>query len=242
VTGGDLVSRYQCGEHDQVWSALRARGSPDDADRAEALAVADLTMRRVRHDAELLTSRLAARGWKALTGALLAAPTEADFDAILSIVRTTGAPIPASLDAFWTIVGGIDCVWDYRDGSEAPNLGVGVPMVEMDPLCIDRARDAVTQLDAWQEQGEDGSDLGPATLDLAPDSLHKANVSGGAYGIDPLFPGADPIFVGEEHGLPFVDYLRLAFRWGGFPRLERHAGRPDVQTFVREMTAGMIGF
>jgi hypothetical protein len=25
----------------------------------------------------------------------------------------------------------------------------------------------------------------------------------------------------EEHALPFVDYLRLCFRWGGFPRLER---------------------
>jgi hypothetical protein len=77
----------------------------------------------------------------------------------------------------------------------------------------------------------------PCNLDLAPDCLHKANISGRApYGIELPYLGADPVFVHEEHGLAFVDYLRLAFRWGGFPRLERHAHDADVRKFVVDMT------
>jgi hypothetical protein len=83
----------------------------------------------------------------------------------------------------------------------------------------------------------------PCNLDLASDYLHKANFSGGApYGIELPDRGSDPIFVNEEHGLPFVDYLRLAFRWGGFPRLQCHAHNIDAHKFVAEMTKDMEPF
>jgi hypothetical protein len=243
MTQMDLATRYERGEHDAVWKVLRQRGSLGDQARAEAQAVAKLTMRRVRQNAEMLTSRLAARGWRAHSGSLLVAPTDADTDAILTIVETTGAPIPPSVHGFWTIVGGIDCVWDYRYDSDAPDLGVGVQMDEMDPLCVYSASETATDLEAWTEMRADFPPDHAASLYLAPDYLHKANISGGdPCGFDPLFRGADPIFTDEEHELPFIDYLRLAFRWGGFPRIERHRGRADVQAFVREMTAGMIPF
>lgn len=35
---------------------------------------------------------------------------------------------------------------------------------------------------------------------------------------------------------------RHSFLWDGSRRLERYAGRPDVQAFVPEATAGMISF
>jgi hypothetical protein len=71
----------------------------------------------------------------------------------------------------------------------------------------------------------------------------QGNFSGGApYGIELPDRGSDPIFVNEEHGLPFVDYLRLTFRWGGFPRLQCHAHNIDVHKFVAEMTKDMEPF
>ena len=83
----------------------------------------------------------------------------------------------------------------------------------------------------------------PCTLELAPDHNHKANVSGGSsYGIELPYLGADPIFVNEEHGLPFVDYLRLSFNAAGFPRLERHQQRKDVRSFVAWMTRDLEPF
>ena len=81
------------------------------------------------------------------------------------------------------------------------------------------------------------------SLDLAPDYLHKANTSGGApYQIELPFFGADPVFVNEAHELPFVDYLRLCFRWADFPRLEVYADRPDVREFLQVMGNGLEQF
>jgi hypothetical protein len=72
--------------------------------------------------------------------------------------------------------------------------------------------------EAWHEWSEGGRDIGPFVLPLAPDHLHKENVSGGApYGI--MLPDgcADGLFVAETT-MPFVSYLDWVFRNGGFPR------------------------
>jgi hypothetical protein len=55
-------------------------------------------------------------------------------------------------------------------------------------------------------------------LPVAPDRLHKDNISGGPpYGV--VLPDAcvDGLFVGEAV-TPFVAYLNAVFRQGGFPR------------------------
>jgi hypothetical protein len=83
----------------------------------------------------------------------------------------------------------------------------------------------------------------PFRIDLAPDYLDKANISGGGpYCIEVPFLGADPLVAGERHGLPFVDYLRVAFRWAGFPGLDRHWARRDVQDFVTRFGKALIPF
>ena len=112
-------------------------------------------------------------------------------------------------------------------------------MDEMDPLCVNSPDEVSYLFEEWKEQrsGVDPEFADPFNLDLAPDYFHKANISGGdPYGVELPFLGVDPIFSEEAHGLPFVDYLRLSFRWGAFPRLERHADRPDVREFVVLMT------
>jgi hypothetical protein len=50
------------------------------------------------------------------------------------------------------------------------------------------------------------------------------------------------VFLNEDHELPFVDYLRLSFRWAGFPRLELYADRPDVREFLLVMCEGLERF
>jgi hypothetical protein len=68
-------------------------------------------------------------------------------------------------------------------------------------------------------------------------------ISGGApYGVDLPFAGADPVFEGERHGLPFVDYLRLCLRWAGFPGLEAHASDARVSDLVARLTEGFVPF
>jgi hypothetical protein len=236
-----LVSRYRQGEHTAIWSEVRTYDAISGAFREDVLAVARETMRRVLHNVDLLAERLEAEGWTALSGSPRTPPSREDLDAMEKIEAITKTPLPPSLRAFWEIVGGVDFVWDYQSDDEVPGLDLEVELPQLDPLSVDPARSTTSLFEEWaDERGDVDPEIAdPYRLDLAPDYLHKADISGGApYGIELPFLGADPLFANEEHGLPFVDYLRLCFRWGGFPRLERHANEKGVQQFVRRMTEG----
>lgn len=241
---GDLLARYLRGDYVAVWNELRSYGALGGELLEEARAVAKEIMVRVSRNADCLSERLAALGWRPLYSKLHTMPRAEDQVIMRRIEEISGAPLPVSLRTFWEIVGGINFVWDY-DSGDAPNLGLILPMDEMDPLCVDAPEVVVEQFDEWEEQkaGVDPEIADPLFLSLAPDHLHKANTSGGpAYGIQLPFFGADPVFENEAHELPFVDYLRNCFDWAGFPRLERHANRPDVRKFLKVMSKGFEPF
>jgi hypothetical protein len=238
---GDLLARYRRGEHVEVWQALRRIKAIDGTLRDEALAVAVETMRRVAHCCDLAAERLSAEGWVALSGQLRSAP-EPDLPGTLAALeQAAGSPVPPSLLAFWQVVDAVDFVWDYEQAQAAPALGLDLDLTELDPLIIEPASVASP---TWLEGRSPGDLDAPSPLWLAPDRLHKANISGGdPYGIDLPFRGADPRFNDDRpQPLPFVDHLRLALRWGGFPGLEEHAGAAAVQFFVSRITADFEPF
>jgi len=106
-------------------------------------------------------------------------------------------------------------------------------------MCVDAPSVVIYQIQEWEIREDNGA----FRIDLAPDDLHKTNVSGGApYSILVPFKGADPVFDCERHELPFLDYLRLAFKWAGFPGLEDYAERPDVQRFIEKFGQGLEPF
>jgi|GEM_PF-339132 hypothetical protein len=235
---GDLLKRYQQGQHEEVWRELRSYESVDGVLLEETMAVANETMKRVAHNADLLAERLANRGWKALFGSLRTPPQPEDIEMIERIEEFTGERLPVSLRAFWEIVGGIDFIWDYESG-EPPDLGDDLVME--DPLCVLGPQICVEEIEDFELDPDDGE---PLSVTLAPDHLHKANISGGEpYAIILPFKGVDPIFANERHRLPFVDYLRLCFKFGGFPRLEHHPDRtPGTRRFLIEMTKDLEPF
>lgn len=244
----NLLNRYQSGEYNAVWSEIRRISNHEACQDQVIVDVAKATMERVEHNVELLANRLRKFGWRALGAEysdLRTKPSPDDESIFDRISKISGEPIPVSFDAFWRTVGGINLVWDYQLDEDCPDLGFDIPLEEMDPLCIDPPQATAYQLDEW-ESGEHHLLTGLAgkyRLDLAPDYLHKANISGGdAYAI--YFPStaSDPIFENERHRLPFVDYLRLAFKWVGFPDLEKHQHHPEVQGFIKEFRDGLIDF
>jgi hypothetical protein len=242
---GNLVSRYRHGEHQAVWQQLRQFPALAGDMRREALAVAAETMRRVAHNLDLLAERLEREGWLALTGKLRSCLDANDVQIIARIERITQGPIPPSLLAFWQEVGAVDLVWDYNNDEEPPELLPGFQLDALDPLFVDRPSAFSCECEDWEHEVATTHPelLEPFSLPLAPDDLHKANISGGApYGIDLPFPGADPIFENERHGLPFVDYLRLCLRWAGFPGLETHASDARVSDLVARLTEGFLAF
>ena len=239
-----LLRRYETGNFEAVWHEIRSHSPVEGSLRAEVLEVAIAAMRRVARNADLLADRLRVRGWKPhlaeLTG-LRSKPSAQDEAVFSRIMEISGAPIPPTLLAFWNVVGGINFVWDYTSG-DPPDLGVALPMDEMDPLCVDPPSTITDQFDNWEDQKRSCPEES-LYIYLAPDYLAKANVSGGPpYGIEVPFMGADPVFFSKNHALPFVDYLRLAFKWAGFPGLEDYGTRVDVRRFVQDFGRGLEPF
>ena len=247
---GNLLKRYQSGEFDQVWRDIRSHERIDGGFRDEVAEVAEAVMRRVAQNADLITERLQAVGWQALSLSaedhdLRTLPKSSDLGVLNRIEEISEAPVPPTLLAFWRVVGGINWVWDYNASVAQPNLGFDLPPEEHDVLCVDAPSIVADWLEGWIDEKEryEPDLLHPFSIVLAPDYLHKANISGGGpYCIEVPFLGADPPVAGERHGLPFLDYLRLAFRWAGFPGLDQHAARRDVHHFVARFGEGLLPF
>jgi hypothetical protein len=237
-----LLSRYEAGDFEAVWQEIRSHSRLEEEFRAEVLEVAEAATKRVARNADMLAERLSGYGWKPLSPEitpLRTRPTEDDEDVFSRIEELTGAPLQPTLLALWNVVGGINLVWDYDSDEPVPDLGIVLTMDEMDPLCVDAPSAVTYQFKEWELHEINGEFV----VDLAPDYFFKAGVSGGnPYRIFVSFPGADPVFDCERHELPFLDYLRLAFRWAGFPGLEDYAERPDVQRFVERFGQGLEPF
>lgn len=250
MSNNSLLARYEAGEFETVWQEIRSHRQIEESLREEVLEVANATMQRVAFNADLIADRLRERGWHACMAEfrdLRTQPTEDDQKIFAKIEAMSGAPIPPTLLAFWTVVGGINWTWDYRIKRAPPHLGTLLPMDEMDPLCVEPPSVMPHLLPEWGGGDREREVvLNPDEsfpIDLAPDYLHKANVSGGPpYAVLVPFAGADPILTNEKHELPFVEYLRLAFKWAGFPGLEDYANRADVQLFIKDFGRGLLPF
>jgi len=139
-----------------------------------------------------------------------------------------GMVMPLSLEAWVEQVGSVNLMGAH------PKLCFledeeGFPYVFADPLMADVSLD-----DIGGEDAADGMDCV-----IALDDEGKAGDS------DPDFyfvrlPDwhADTELRGERHKTNFVDYLRLAFRWGGFPGWEQYDRRPEKE--LAALTEGLL--
>jgi len=258
-----LYDRYQAGAHRDVWRELIALGDQvrEDSYAADALAVAYETMRRVQANVRTVAERLTTMGYAfgmpgrphavALDFAqavrnLFAAHGGTKQEAhekkargftppppniqkeILSFEREYGA-LPLSLRAFYEVVGEINLIGSH------PTLAPVDGALATDPLVVYAFDEGAVEYDEDQDEERRAS-----AITIAPDDLHKANTSGGdAY--DMAIPDlrADGELLNERHQLYFVDYLRLCFRFGGFPGYD---GAVTVPAEIDALKAGLVEF
>ena len=131
--------------------------------------------------------------------------------------------LPLSVRAFCEVVGAVDLIG--RHPILAPARGSVTP----DPLVVAGIDELLSEIGAWEDDDE--------VLALAPDDLHKANVSGGdPYAIAVPDPKADGVLLNERHELLFVDYLRLCCRFGGLPGYEAQENPPaEIEGLRRDL-------
>ena len=226
-TGKPLFERYQAGEHQQVWRELMALGADVRTQpyAADAVAVAYETMQRVQANVRTLVQRLRAMRYVFKHDAS-SGPAPEVRKAIVAFEKETGAALPLSLRAFYEVVGEVNLIGHHA--SLAPKHGSAAP----DPLVVYGFDEGAVEFD------DDGET--PSAITIAPDDLHKADTSGGdAYEMAIPDLRADGELLNERHNLFFVDYLRLCFRFGGFPGYD---GMDRVPPEIATLREGLIEF
>jgi hypothetical protein len=239
----NYLERYRGGEYEQVWSDLQALGPSvrQEPHYSQAREVAAETMRRVRRNCELLVSRLGALGYvfgtypDGSTGYYsegpLVAPSGETRAGRVELEAEVGGPLPLSLVTFWEEVGEVDFVGMHPEWPDGLDPLVVCPPEAAVSLLYEVEGNNISEKSIHRELrgalGDENFEAPKFFAGLAPDDLHKDNVSGGdPYGVALPCPSADFVFLYEGHNLLFVPYLRVAIlRWGGFPGLDRSVAR-----------------
>jgi len=217
-----LFSRYQAGECERVWLELQSLGPlvREDPYAADALAVAYETMARARANAERLARRLGEirydfySGPRPVEGAILRPPDATAWEQILDLEERAG-PLPLSIRAWFAVGGHVELTGVHPALSFIAGAAPGMSAIEearvfSDPVVIYGVSDAAKCFEytgricfsdcaSVKAQCNDGGD--PYTL-----LLHTA-------GADCLIHG----FLDKTKPITFVQYVRRAFIWGGFP-------------------------
>lgn len=222
--GLSYLQRYLAGEYEAVWRELCDLGEAVQASDvfSDAEAVARTLMERAAANVDRVIERLEASGYEfgrypdgepvpGFRGARIK-PTGEMLAATYSLTERVGT-VPLSLRLFWQVVGEVVLIGRAPEG--------GMPDYS-DPLWIEGPGTALSELD---DGG--GMEIGSETFHcpIAPDALHKDNVSGGASYSIALPNGAfDAPLLNEWREVSFVAYLRTAILdWGGFPGLSENS-------------------
>lgn len=238
------LQRYRAGEHDAVWKELAALGPiVEPAIRDEAERVADDTMRRVAVAMSELARRLESLGYPLRPQPSPDPEVEARLEGLADVA---GGPVPISLAAFWRIVGGVDL-----GPIENADLPDWMPteqtwLEKLDPVVVEPLREAWYSVEEWQEDlAENLAEVvGPLEISIAPDRLHKLNISGGApYAIRLPDASADPRIRWLEEEPQLLPYLRRAVQGGGFAGVspDEHVS-PRWSRVVAELTRDLPSF
>ena len=245
MSSSGWLDRYREGRHAEVWDGLRQLGpaARDAAHREEAQAVCDEMARRARHNVELIVARLTEQGYKFHTNDFgqrpevpHVAPTARAVE-VADWLEARFTDVPLTLLSWLRLVGDVWLVgthprWPASAGADPLVLeveGSRFPGASIEDYFDEEA-------EAYDEDVEErGVEVaGPFVLPLAPDRLHKDNVSGGdPYGIVLPDPAIDGRFIGEDE-VPFVDYLNTVFRHGGFPADSGHPAQAEVTAALAE--------
>ena len=185
LRAGELVARYENGDHCGVWRDLGAVGRLDGPWRAETERMAVLTMERVRRNALNLTAALIARGWPVSLEKALPGPAPDVEVRLRQLEQATGSAAPPTLAAYWRIVGTIDLVprgtWDALFPPDVPEQ-----LTVADPLEVIDLTAAWFSVEEWQEQSTElhPEIVGPLKMMIAADYLRRAFTGNGFLRLD----------------------------------------------------------
>jgi len=148
----------------------------------------------------------------------------------LKRIERKGIVLPLSLAAWAEEVGSADLTGAHP-GLCFVQSEEGFPNLFADPLVVYVPLGDLVEAEEDPAEGID--------CPIAPDEEGKAGEPEcDFYSVRLPDPRADTTLKVERHNTTFVNYLRLAFRWGGFPGWEQYEERPDKELAV--LTDGLL--
>ncbi len=260
------LERYRAGEHRRVWLEMTAIGDairPKTAARvpsqlawedvlretrddryftrnADAVAVAQETMQQARQNVEMLVARLRILGHQFMEPDWAFIPPPPDTSAQLRAFERLIGPFPLSIQAWYEQVGTVYLRgehprlskyrwdWAYHYSTFPDPLEFAGPFNYLQ-----------SEYDEWLSYQKQG-DASPFGIKFSGDDYNKANISGGpAYEIVLPNAAADaPVRYAPYGEIMFVEYLRLAFQWGGFPGFSNYPDYPQEE--IAFLTDGLL--
>jgi hypothetical protein len=220
------LERYRGGEREQVWHELRQVGEQvrEPGVRDEAQSVCDEMARRARQNVDVIVGRLREQGYRFHMNDVGQQPVEpirepgADAPELARWLEERFGDLPMVVSSWLRLVGDVWLVGTHPvwwQSAAADPLVIELEGSRYPDVSIRQHYEG--EFDAWREWSGDNPDADAFVLPVAPDRLHKANVSGGdPYGFRMPDATAEGLFVGEV-AMPFVSYLNGVFRHGGFP-------------------------
>ena len=227
-----LHSRYLAGDYIGVWQEIRLLQHrihwPQYID--DITAVVTETMRRARHNVDLIIEHLQDDGyqfvWPGGTNYFADRSRwipDAESTNMINFIDGLCGPIPLVISEWIRSVGDVNLVGNHPKWPKQDMLTDAL-VVEFEYKAWKAGNDIGKKhykgtYNEWQDNLETyGSDeIGPFVLEFAPDAYTKVYMSGGTYGVIVPDNSADALVLLQDRKIEFVDYLRECFAWGGFP-------------------------
>jgi len=245
MSAANWLTRYRNGERSQVWHELRQLGATidDPAVVEDAQLVCDEMAARARRNIELIVQRLRHDDYRFHSNDDAQTPEVPFVEATESAgehadwLQRSFGPVPMTVLSWVRLVGDVWLVGTHPQWPESASADPFVLELEGSRYPGASARDYfASELEVWREEVNEDPEAGQFVLPVAPDRLHKENVSGGSpYEIVLPDGCVDGLFVGETT-MPFVGYLNWVFRHGGFPGRTPSASQWRVkQTLAKDL-------
>ncbi len=208
------------------WAFLVAQAHrlPDPEFRTTAVKLARQLCARARFNVERLVQGLSQGGYVFAFPDEVHVPDDGRASEWISEFERLGVYLPIFLQAWITEVGSVNLMgshpsWPESGYSGLPPSNGGIWYTDPLVLGLDREYLKSEYEDwCWFVDKDGPAEAGPFRLAIAPDHIHKANVSGGPpYAIDTTAPSVDTLLLNARDCTSLFHHVHNAFFWGGFP-------------------------
>lgn len=239
----NIYHQYSLSRIHSDWANLVGRDAlSQDAYFAKSTTeFAKKIMDRVKHSIDLIIQHLTKIGYRfSFPNEVWIAPDH-NVNQWLIELQNNGIYIPVSLQAFLMEIGTVNLMGSDTAWIKPAYIFDEMPQTNdvwyTDPLVVYASYQSIEMMfQDWKYRQDDSTEK-RFLVEFSPDYIHKANLSGGVpYSIQADVPAVDSIVLFERKCVSFMEYVRNAVRWCGFPGFEYiHSGHAVIEQLRKNL-------